>query len=71
MIAGVVLLLAVIGADRSVHSAAYRMPSLAVCKKAVAAYLAGSPDALTIKPELGSDFRSAICVTIPVPGRDA
>lgn len=71
MFAGVVLLLVLIAPDRSLHAMTQVMPSLEACEDAKSEYLAGEPDAHDIRPEQGSNFRSALCITVPLEGRDA
>jgi hypothetical protein len=71
MIAGVVLLLVLIQPDRTLASATVPMASIDACLKARDAYLAGPPDAHEIQDAEPLQFRSALCVTVPMPGRDA
>lgn len=71
MIAGVLLLVVLVLPDRSLVSATFQMPSVLECHKARLRYLSGPVDAHEIPETDALQFRSALCVTVPMPGRDA
>lgn len=66
MIAGFILLLIIVGGDRSLHSVALPVPSIEVCQAGGAAFLADEGNA-----ELPAGHRRAAYIPVPVPGKDA
>lgn len=68
MIAGVVLVLVLVMPDLSLRTAAFLMPSRAVCEAAQQAYLAGDPGRHETPAKA---TRAALCAGVPVSGQDA
>ena len=73
MIAGVILLLALLNPDRSIRTEARPMPDFATCKRAERAFLAprDAPMEHPTRGEPDTLMRYALCVTLPAIGRDA
>lgn len=74
MVAGVILLLVLINPDRTLSTMARPMPSAAVCEAAAREFVHGAStgsgtSALPLGPE--HNVRASICVSVPLPGRDA
>ena len=69
MIAAVYLFLALSAPGEPTRATVFAMPSMRVCRKALAAFQAGEPDAHAIGEP--NTRRTGMCITVPTLGRDA